>query len=82
MSTPRILVSGFEAFGGDTVNPTHRLVDELRAGLIALPPNAVIETVLLPVGFQTAFEALESAIERFQPHAVLSLGQAGGRTKS
>lgn len=75
----KILVSGFQAFGGETVNPTHKLIDELSAGRIALPAGVTVESVLLPVGFQKAFDVLKAAIDRFQPQAVLSLGQAGGR---
>lgn len=69
-----ILVSGFEAFGGETVNPTHRLVDELKAR-----PRPNVEAVLLPVGFANAFETLREVISRLRPTSVLALGQAGGR---
>ncbi len=72
----RILVSGFEAFGGATINPTQRLIEELRAGRGSSTP---VETVLLPVVFGAAFTALEEAIARTKPDVVLSLGQAGGR---
>lgn len=72
----RILVSGFEAFGGAAINPTKRLIEDLRAGRVSSIP---VETVLLPVVFGEAFTALEEAIARVKPDVVLSLGQAGGR---
>ncbi len=75
----RILVSGFEAFGGESINPTHLLVDELRAGRIAVPAALEVKAVLLPVGFESAFDSLTKAILDFKPQIVLSLGQAGGR---
>jgi pyroglutamyl-peptidase len=65
------LVSGFEAFGGASVNPTQKLVEELR--------HPAVETVLLPVVFGDAFSVLQTAIERVRPSFVLALGQAGGR---
>ncbi len=70
---PRLLVSGFEAFGGASINPTQRLIEALRA------ERPEIETVLLPVVFEQGFAKLLRAIERVQPDIVLSLGQAGGR---
>ena len=75
----RILISGFEAFGGDTINPTHLLIEELQGGRIAIPPETIIDTLLLPVGFENAFEVLRARIEKFRPDVVLALGQAGGR---
>jgi pyroglutamyl-peptidase len=93
--SPRILVSGFEAFGGAAVNPTALLIEDLRdqrsgagaagdetaaAAQAAASAAAVeVETVLLPVVFEEAFVKLEAAIDRFKPDVVLALGQAGGR---
>ena len=75
----KVLISGFEAFGGETLNPTHLLIDELRAGRVAIPAGLVVASVLLPVRFANAFQALKTNIENFRPSVVMSLGQAGGR---
>ncbi len=73
------MISGFEAFGGEDINPTHLLIDEVRAGRVELPSEAVIDTILLPVGFENAFDLLLARIQTFSPDVVLALGQAGGR---
>ena len=73
----KILVSGFEAFGGASINPTQKLVEALRSGEI--PGATDVETLLLPVEFTKAFAKLEEAIARLKPDTVLALGQAGGR---
>lgn len=83
----RILVSGFEAFGGAAINPTARLCAALAEQLggdaanprISLPAHAKVRPVLLPVTFDQAYEKLKAEIDAFDPHVVLSLGQAGGR---
>ncbi len=75
----RILVSGFEAFGGETRNPTRELINELKIGRIKVPVGVIAGAVLLPVAFQSAFEILRTEIETFKPQIVLCLGQASGR---
>jgi pyroglutamyl-peptidase len=77
----RVLVSGFEAFGGETLNPTHALVEQVLAQKIAVPENIEIRGVVLPVTFERSFAALESQIESFDPDVVLCFGQAGGRAR-
>lgn len=77
----RVLISGFEPFGGHKLNPTSLLIDELKAGRIQHPDTFVIETVLLPVTFENAFQKLNSAIEHFNPDVVICLGQAAGRAE-
>ena len=71
----KILVTGFEPFDSEAVNPS-RLV------LTALPErlgSAEILTLALPVSFLRAPALALAAVKREQPDAVLSLGQAGGR---
>lgn len=75
----RVLISGFESFGGEFINPTHVLVDEVCAGRVSFPQGLVVDSVLLPVGFKTAFETLLVSVNKFKPDIVLALGQAGGR---
>lgn len=71
----RILFTGFEPFGGETVNPSWEAVALLpdRAG------RAEIIKRHLPVEYDTVAGLLRKAIEEERPHAVICVGQAGGR---
>lgn len=70
-----ILVTAFEPFGADRVNPT-QLVLERLAPVIG---GALTEKLLLPVEFGRAADIAEAAFDRLSPAAVVLLGQAGGR---
>ncbi len=71
-----VLLTGFDPFGGETVNPSwlaaERLHDEIVAG-------HRIESVQLPTAFARAPRLLRAAIRRHRPALVLCVGQAGGR---
>ena len=67
----RVLITGFEPFGGGTVNPSQRIVDAL---------TGEAETALLPVAYARAAGALREALERSEPDVVVCFGQADGRT--
>jgi len=71
----KILVTGFDPFGGDKVNPALEAVKSLPSVI----HGAEIRWVEIPTVFYKAAEVLETAIVRFQPDAVLCIGQAGGR---
>lgn len=73
----KILVSGFEPFGGDQVNPTEQLVEALRKETLA---GAEIRTILLPVTFDECAELLIREMEDFRPDAIIACGLAKGRT--
>ena len=77
----RILVSGFEAFGGGSSNPSAMICESLNGlgASVSGTDEPIIETVILPVTFAECFEQLRVKIESFKPNAVLALGQAGGR---
>lgn len=73
MEKKRILVTGFEPFGGRDVNPSFEAVK------LALPvEEADVKAVCLPVSWDKTIPALYSAIDEFDPHAVLMCGQASG----
>ena len=72
-----ILVTGFEPFGGETINPSWeaaRALDGERLG------DAVFAARRLPCVVDDAGPALIDAIEELNPSLVLCLGLAGGRT--
>jgi pyroglutamyl-peptidase len=75
----RVLISGFEAFGGEDLNPTQKLVEALAAGSVRVPKGVEARGVVLPVVFGDGFARLDSEIRAFKPDVVLALGQAGGR---
>ena len=64
----RVLVTGFEPFGGATVNPSQLLVEELAADGIA--------TAVLPVSYASAAGAVREALLAARPEVVVSFGQA------
>ena len=71
----KILVTGFDPFGGEKVNPALEAAKSLPSEI----HGAEIHWVEIPTVFYKAAEVLETAIVRFQPDAVLCIGQAGGR---
>jgi pyroglutamyl-peptidase len=73
----KVLVTGFEPFGGESVNPALEAVLRLPSGLGALE----IATRPLPSVFGRALAALEDALVTTRPDIVLCVGQAGGRAE-
>lgn len=70
-----ILLTAFEPFGGETINPAQEAA--------ALLPDEIggcrIHKLVLPVTFGAAGELAVQAMDRLRPGAVVCLGQAGGR---
>jgi pyroglutamyl-peptidase len=77
MSLRRILLTGFEPFGGESVNPSWQVAERFEDSLIG---DLEIRVVRLPVDCKRAARELKSAISRIRPTAIIGLGQAGGRT--
>jgi len=73
----KALVTGFEPFGPDAVNPSGEAVLRLSSRL----GDLTIETRILPTVFGLAIAALEDAIVTTQPDIVLCTGLAGGRAE-
>ena len=73
----KVLITGFEPFGGERVNPSWEVVKQLNDMEFA---GARIIARQLPCVFGAALEALNAAIDEVQPVMVLAIGQAGGRT--
>ncbi len=71
---PSILVTGFEPFGGDTVNGSWEAVRHLEGQRIAGRRVLVRQ---LPVVWQRASKELEALIRRYHPEAVVAFGVAG-----
>lgn len=72
----KILVTGFDPFGGEKVNPAYEAVKLL--------PNNIAGSEIIKVEIPTVFTkssmVTEEAIKKYKPNVVLNIGQAGGRT--
>lgn len=73
----RILLTGFEPFGGDTVNPSWEVAQALHGGHVG---GAQVVAVQLPCVFGRAHEVLAEALNRHRPQLVLCLGLAANRS--
>ena len=71
----KILVTGFDPFDGEKVNPALEAVKSLPSVI----HGAEIRWVEIPTVFYKSAEVLEAEIVRYQPDVVLCIGQAGGR---
>ena len=72
----RLLLTGFEPFGGETVNPSAEILHALASD----PPKGVdLTTLKLPVRGRVSFELLLPALSEGNVDAWLGLGQASGR---
>ena len=71
----KLLITGFEPFGGETVNPSWEAVSRLpqEVGVYLLTK------LRLPVIFGEAAEKVLQAAEALCPDVILCIGQAGGR---
>ncbi len=76
-SQTTVLVTGFEPFDGQTVNPSQQAVARLVDAPV--PDGVRIRTAVLPVEFGAAGDALRTAIATHDPGLVICTGEAGGR---
>ena len=73
----KVLVSGFEPFGGAKLNPSELLVHELNK----LEFNDIeLSAIVLPVEFDRATDVLLRKVKELKPEIVIGFGQAEGRT--
>ena len=73
--TQVVLVTGFDAFCGEKINPSWEICAQLPKSIAELR----VETARVPCEFRRAIEVVAEAIERHHPSLVVCLGQAGGR---
>lgn len=71
----KILITGFDPFGGETVNPAYEAV-KLLPDVIK---GAEIVKMEIPTVFWEAGKTVDKAIIENKPDAVICVGQAGGR---
>ena len=77
VSASAILLTGFEPFGGDTINPSWQVAQALDGEALE---GSTVHAVCLPCVFGQARAVLQHALREVRPRLVLSLGQAAGRT--
>lgn len=73
----KILLTGFEPFNEETMNPTQELLNLLQEQSFQFD----LLTLELPTVFGEATDDTLAVIREWQPDAVVLLGQAGGRYK-
>jgi len=72
----KILITGFQPFGKETINPALEAVKKLSEYQL---DGAEIVTCSVPVVYLESIDAVIYAIKTHQPDYVLTIGQASGR---
>lgn len=72
----KVLITGFQPFGGETINPSFEVVRALRCDIT----KAELIKLELPTVFGKSIEMVTAAIAKEKPDFVLSIGQAGGKS--
>lgn len=72
----KILITGFDPFGGANINPAYEAVKKLPDAI----KGAQIIKMEIPTVFEKDGEVLEKAIKEHKPNVVICVGQAGGRS--
>lgn len=73
----RVLMTGFEPFGGESINPSLMAVESVELN----ESDFDVVKATLPVEFGEALTSLEHWIELYHPDVVICVGQAGGRSQ-
>ena len=72
----KLLITGFEPFGGETINPSWEAVARLPEQI----GEYTLTKRLIPVVFGKAFKTVMETADGLCPDVVLCIGQAGGRS--
>ena len=72
----KILVTGFDPFGGEPINPAIESVKKLPDTIA----GADIIKLEIPTVVHKSLNVIEEAIQKHDPDMILSIGQAGGRS--
>ena len=73
----KILVTGFDPFGGEKINPALETIKRLPDTIL----GAQIIKLEIPTVVGKSLAKIKEAVEKENPDAVLSIGQAGGRSE-
>jgi pyroglutamyl-peptidase len=78
MPKPLILLTGFEPFGGDRLNPSWEVARALNGAVVS---GARVESLCLPCRFGESLVLLRQALRQHRPGLVLCLGLAANRAE-
>lgn len=73
----KLLITGFEPFGGESINPSWELVKKLDYKI----GNFTLEKLELPTTFEGSSSILFKKVMEVNPDYIINIGQAGGRSK-
>lgn len=73
----KILVTGFDPFGGEKINPALETIKRLPDTIL----GAQIIKLEIPTVVGKSLAKIAEAVEKENPDVVLSIGQAGGRSE-
>lgn len=78
-----VLVTGFDPFDRDSINPSWEAARALDGWRFELPDGQAVQVHArrMPCAFGAALQALNEAIDEVRPQLVLAIGQAGGRSE-
>ena len=71
----KMLITGFEPFGGEKINPSIECVlalNEVIGGFL-------VEKLQIPTVFEKAFLTVKNKADEINPDVIICIGQAGGR---
>ena len=71
----KILITGFDPFGGEKINPAIESVKQLPDTIA----GAEIIKLEIPTVARKSLQRIDEAIKKYDPDIILSVGQAGGR---
>lgn len=71
-----ILLTGFDAFGGESLNSSWLAVEALHGRKVL---GHTVVAAQLPTVFEASLRALNALLQEHQPALVICVGQAGGR---
>ncbi|MBS4202112.1 pyroglutamyl-peptidase I [Bacillus sp. FJAT-49732] len=74
----KVLITGFDPFGGEKINPALEAVKQLDGTFIE---DIEIIAQEVPTVFHESIKVVNNAIKQHQPDVVICVGQAGGRTQ-
>jgi pyroglutamyl-peptidase len=77
ISPPVVLLTGFDPFGGETINPSWQAVHALHRRRIA---GHRLVAARLPTEFGASLVRLHELLQLNRPALVICVGQAGGRS--
>ena len=73
-----VLVTGFEPFGGNDINPSQLIAENISGRII---DGATVVGIVVPVIYGGSVDVITEAIETYDPCVVISIGMGAGLSK-